>query len=124
MGDKALQPDFDFMRNYARFGSRKHFIPFLWCYQPQHTIDLFIGTFDSKKQGRYYCGIFFLPGIVYLVPLNRTEESYALNMLKESLQFSENSLNLCKNECFIKRRPMELKAYLSSEDVKGNGIVS
>ena len=38
MNSMVFQPDFDFVRNYARFGSRQDFVPFLWCNQPQQTI--------------------------------------------------------------------------------------
>jgi hypothetical protein len=113
MNTIALHPDFDFVRNYARFGSRHEFVPFLWCNQPQQTVDLLICTMDSKNQGRFYFGTVFLPGIVYLVPLNRTEEDYGINTLKDSLQFAGNSLNLCRDECFIKRKPIELRCITS-----------
>lgn len=115
MDSMALQPDFDFVRNYARFGSRHDFVPFLWCNQPQQAIDLFVGTFDFKKHGRFYFVTIFLPGIVYLVPLNRVKEDHAINTVRESLKFGGNSLNLCRDECFIKREPIELMAHLSSD---------
>lgn len=115
MGGMALRPEFDFVRKYARFGSRADFVPFLWCYQPQQTIDLFIGTFEFKKDRRSHFGTVFLPGIVYLVPLDRVRESYAINAAKDSLKFAGNSLNLCKDACMIKREPIELMAHLSAD---------
>lgn len=115
MSDLAFQSDFDFVRKYARFGSRHDYVPFLWCYQPQQSIDLFVFTLDSKKHGRFYFGTTFLPGIVYLVPLNRLAEDYAMNAVKESLKFAGNSLNLCADPCLMKREPIELMARLSSD---------
>lgn len=113
MGNMALQPDFDFVRNYARFGSRHDFVPFLWCYQPQQSIDLYVFTFDSEKHGQFYFGTVFLPGIVYLAPLSRVKEDYAINTVKESMKIEGNQLNLCKDACSIKREPIELMAHLS-----------
>lgn len=113
MNDIAFNPEFDFVRNYARFECRKDFVPFLWCYQPQQTIDLFVYTIESKNKGRFLFGTIFLPGIVYLMPLNRHEDDYAIKTVKDSLTFSGNSLNLCMDSCLIKREPMELRAHLS-----------
>lgn len=115
MENTALQPDFDFVRNYARFGSRRDFVPFLWCAQPRRTIDSFIGTFDSKKYGRFYFGIILLPGIVYLIPLNRAKEDYAVNAIKNFATCEGNTFNLCVSEQFIKREPIELTAHFASD---------
>lgn len=115
LGAMALEPAFDFVRKYARFGSKLDFVPFLWCYHPQQSIDLFIGTFDFKKNGRFHFGTVFLPGIVYLVPLDRVEEEFAVEAIRGSLKFAGNSLNLCKHACTIKREPIELVAHLSAD---------
>lgn len=118
MNEIAFTTDFDFVRKYARFGSRQHFVPFLWTtlLPPQQMIDIRIGTLDSKKEGRFYFGTIVLPGIVYMIPLNRVEEDYGINILKDSLQFSGKPMNLCDIECPIKRDPMELTAHLSNQE--------
>jgi hypothetical protein len=111
----AFEKDFDFVRNYARFGGKKDFIPFLWCNQPHQHIDLYIGKFEFKKKGIFYFATIFLPGIVYLNPLNRTNEDYAIKALKDNLKIEKNCLNLCSKECLIKREPIELMALLSKK---------
>lgn len=111
----AFEKKFDFVRNYARFGSKKVFIPFLWSNQPRESIDLFIGTFESRNKGKFFFGTLFLPHIVYLIPLNRAHDVYMLNIIRDSLKFAGNSLNLCADECFIKREPIELMAHFSKD---------
>ena len=115
---QSSQNDFDFVRRYARFGGKKDFVPFLWCNWQHQDIDLYVGKLESRKKGIFYFGTVVLPGIVYLIPLNRCDDTYAIGEMKHCMKVGGNSLNICDKECFIKRDPIELRTILSSSKEK------
>lgn len=109
-GTLAFEKDFDYLREYARYGGKNHFIPFLWGRQTQYNIELYICKVESKQKGLFYFGTVFLPGIVYFIQLNRIDEDYAFKMLAEN-----NQLNVCDKECLIKREPIKFNAHLTTQ---------
>lgn len=110
----AFQADFDYVRNYARNGSRNNYLPFLWCKQPHVGIDIYILQIETKKNGIFDFGTVFLPNIAYIIPLNRVDEN-ALTIIQERLQIGGNTLDICEKACLLKREPIELMMHLSKQ---------
>jgi hypothetical protein len=120
--ETAFNAEFDNLRKYARYGNRHGIIPFLYCYQQSQEIKLDTCTLDSKKYGRFFFGIIFLPGIIYLIPLNRTTEDYGMVFMQKFVTFSGNKLHLCNDEGLIKRSPINISfQFEAKQKMGGNG---
>lgn len=109
-GKLAYEKEFDFVRQYARYGGKNDFIPFLWGKQTQRNIELYICIVDSKKKRTFYFATIFLPGIVYFIPLNRVNEDYAFKMIAKNY-----NLNIIDKKCLIKRESPEFKLHLKTK---------
>ena len=108
-GKLAYEKEFDLVRQYARYGGRNVFIPFLWGKQTQRNIELYICKTDSKKKGTFYFGAIFLPSIVYFIPLNRADEDYAIKVIAKTY-----NLNIIDKKCVIKRKSPEFKLHMTT----------
>jgi hypothetical protein len=62
----AYEREFDIVRQYARYGTKNIFIPFLWGKQTQINIELYLCRVDSKKKGRFYFGTIFYQAVCIL----------------------------------------------------------
>jgi hypothetical protein len=79
----AFGDEFDPLRTYARRGRRPDFVPFLWGPQNERPCDLLLATMEIKAiEGPFYFATIFVPGSVYFVPLNRFDESIAIEKLE------------------------------------------
>lgn len=112
-GKLAYEREFDNVRQYARYGGKNVYIPFLWGKQTQRKIEIYICQVDSKKKGTFYFAIIFLPGIVYFIPLNKEDDDYALKMIANTF-----NLNIVDKKCVIRRDTPEFKMHLITKNNK------
>lgn len=83
-GKMAFSPEFNLLGRYARYGDGIQFVPFLWAYQNERIADLLLATVNLKKdKDAFYFATIFVPGSVYFVPLNRLNETIAIDKLSE-----------------------------------------
>jgi len=114
VGETAFKAEFDHLRHYGRYGIRHGIIPFLWCYQQSQEIMLDTCTLNSKKHGKFFFGMIFLPGILYLIPLNRTTDDYGVGFMQKFVT-AGNKLNLCRDECLLKRSPIDISLQFEAK---------
>lgn len=105
----AFEREFDTVRQYARYGIKNIFVPFLWGKQTEINIEIYLCRVDSKKKGRFYFAITLLPGSVYFIQLNRVDEDDALKIIAEKYK-----LEIFDKKCFIKREAP--KIYLTTKE--------
>jgi len=99
----AFEREFDTVRQYARYGSKNVFVPFLWGKQTDIDIQIYLSRVDSKKKGRFYFATTLLS--VYFIQLNRVGEDYASKIIAE-----EHELKIFDKKCFIKRESPRIQA--------------
>ncbi len=80
-----LSQEFNFIRDYARYGGKNLYQPFMWKERQANSFDLKLVTLTSRKRGVYYFSKIDLPGCSYVISLNRNSESYGFDELSKKL---------------------------------------
>lgn len=90
-GEIAFTEEFNSTRRYARFGDGLSFVPFLWGHQQERQVDVLPATAIVKNcPGIFFFAKIFVPGSIFFVPLNRLDETVALE--KVAKRYSLNKV--------------------------------
>lgn len=109
-GNVAFSDEFNQLRNYARYGEKLTFVPFLWQYQNERNADLLLAKITHKTKGIFYFATIFVPGCVYFVPLDRFDEIFGLDKLAKIYSLN----NISKPE-ILKRESPRFEINLKSK---------
>lgn len=105
-GALAFAREFTPLRNYARYGTSRRFIPFLWGSQTERPCDLLLATITGRSiAGIFYFATIFVPGSVYFFPLNRIGDDTVIEKLA-----AKYPLEKIMQPGLIKREPIRYEA--------------
>jgi hypothetical protein len=103
--DLVFDQEFNFIRNYTRYGGRNFYVPFMWKAKQVNSFDLKLVTLTSKKRGIFYFSKMDLPGCSYFIPLNRNSESHGFDHLSKKL-----GMKIFDTKTFVSVEPAVLDA--------------